>query len=111
MGYERYRSGRLDLRVPASGERFDEVARWPGVLVEHIVSSSTPDPAEQRQEHDEWVLLLEGEATLDIDGTTVGLSTGDWLLIPARTRHSVRDTATGTRWLAVHMGVDDPLSN
>jgi cupin 2 domain-containing protein len=99
------RPDRLDGRPPATGERFDEVARLgpaSTVVVEHIASSETPDDAVQREDHDEWVVLLAGTATLELDGVVVELGPDDHVLIRAGTPHRVLRTAPGTRWLAVH---------
>lgn len=49
---------------------------------------------------DEIVMLLEGEAMIDLQGKTVRLQQGDHLTIPAGTRHTVRNTGPGpSRWL------------
>jgi cupin 2 domain-containing protein len=95
--------GRLDDPVPASGEAFRTLATLTGgARVEHIVSSASPDPGEQVQPWDEWVLLVAGAATLDVAGERVDLAGGDWLLLPAGTAHRVLATSAGARWLAVH---------
>lgn len=63
------------------------------------------DPPGQRwedfvHETDELVMLVSGELEMEIDGRTVVPSVGEEVLIPARARHSVRNTGTGTaRWL------------
>jgi cupin 2 domain-containing protein len=88
--------------VPAHGERFVDLAHLPGAVVEEIVSSSRPNTGLQVQDHDEWVVLLEGGAQLDVDGELVTLAPHDWLLLPARTPHRVLRTDPGSRWLAVH---------
>jgi cupin 2 domain-containing protein len=89
--------------VPLVGEEFREVARVQNVVIEEIVSSATPDRVEYRQPHDEWVVVFEGTAKLDVDSNVVTLRGGEWVLIPAHTRHRVLETAAGTRWLAVHV--------
>ncbi len=95
--------GRLpDGPAPSDGERFEDVARLGSVRIEAIVSSATPEPTVYVQDHDEWVLVLEGRATLDVDGARVDLEAGSWVLLPARTRHRVLQTDAGTRWLALH---------
>ena len=73
------------------------------VVIEEIVSSALPDSFEYRQPHDEWVVVLEGTAILDVDSDVVTLAGGQWLVIPAHTRHRVLETVAGTRWLAVHV--------
>lgn len=91
-----------DIAVPEKGESFETLLRNGNVTIETIVSSETPEPVLYRQENDEAVLLLEGEATLCIDGKDVTLGPGDFLHIPAHTPHRVLETRRGTRWLAIH---------
>lgn len=55
-----------------------------------------------RQGSDEWVVLLDGGAQLEVDGERVVLRPGDWVLLPAGTPHRLVHTDAGTRWLAVH---------
>lgn len=63
------------------------------------------DPPEQvwhdfLHDVDEIVLLLEGECQIEMEGRTVRLHGGDELLIPAGTRHTVRNCGEGAaRWL------------
>jgi mannose-6-phosphate isomerase-like protein (cupin superfamily) len=98
--------GSLDADpAPSIGERFRELSRIRNVVVESIVSSSSPDDVEYRQVQDEWVVVLEGAAVLEVDGAKVRLAPGDWLLLPAATPHRVLMTEAGTRWLAVHVHV------
>lgn len=98
------RRGRLAHVVPVVGEDFHPLASLGDARIEHIVSSNTPDPGEQVQEWDEWVLVIRGAANLDIAGVEYDLGPGDWVLIPAGTRHQVRSTEAGTHWIAVHGG-------
>ena len=86
------------------GERFHELARISNVVVEDRQASS-PEAVEYRQGQDEWVVVLEGAAVLEVDGAEVRLARGDWLLLPAATPHRVLITEAGTRWLAVHVYV------
>jgi cupin 2 domain-containing protein len=73
------------------------------VVIEHIASGLTPEPVAFVQLEDEWVVVLEGAADLELDGEVLGLSAGDWLLIPGSTPHRLLRTDPGTRWLAVHV--------
>lgn len=95
-------TGRLVDRVPDDAEDFHELTGFAGVRVEHIVSSARPDPAEQVQDWDEWVLVLRGSASLQVAGQSIELAPGDWLLLPAGVPHRVMRTEAGTHWLAVH---------
>lgn len=94
---------------PQPEELFTTLAALPGVRIERIVSTgqSSPDGFWYDQEWDEFVLLVAGSATLQVDGEgDRPLSPGDWVLLPARTRHRIAATAAGgpTVWLAVHAG-------
>jgi cupin 2 domain-containing protein len=92
-----------DGSIPGTGEQFDEVLRTGNVVIEHIVSSATPEPVEYRQRQDEWVILLAGSATLEVAGERVELTVGDWVFLGSGVPHRVVRTAAGTRWLAVHV--------
>ncbi len=98
-----------NLPVQAADEEFSELLSRPGVRIERIVSNgqSTPVDAPFDQDHDEWVLLLLGSASLWIDGDGEhDLCPGDHILIPAHRIHRVTRTAENepTVWLAVHFG-------
>lgn len=93
---------------PARGERFEALHERNGLRVERIVSSSEVEPTDYDQAHDEWVALLRGEATLDVQGETVRLGAGDWLFLPARTRHRVVQVSGNPLWLAVHDRESNP---
>ena len=87
------------------GEFFQDLWRQGRVRIERILSSATPDPGFYDQDQDEWVLLLEGRAVLDLDGERVSLMPGDYLFIPAHTPHRVLETRPAPRclWLAIHL--------
>ncbi|WP_348946155.1 cupin domain-containing protein [Chitinibacter sp. FCG-7] len=91
-----------DAQPPQDGERFEPLHQQAGLLIERIVSSARIAQQEYIQTQDEWVLLLQGEATLEVAGQEITLRTGDYLLIPAQTPHTVRRVSEGALWLAVH---------
>lgn len=98
-----------DDAPPAMGERFDTVLAHRNLVVERIVSSAHITPGEYVQAQDEWVVLLRGQALLDVAGQLVNLASGDHVFLPAATRHTVRQVSQGAMWLAVHLhppGVD-----
>lgn len=93
----------------ASEELFTEVFAADGVRIERIVSygQASPDGFWYDQKDNEWVLLLEGSATLNFEeGDPVDLKPGDHVYIPTGKRHRVEKTAEKRRtvWLAVFMG-------
>ena len=90
-------------------ELFECIIKKDNILVERIVSNGHVTPAGQwyDQRGDEWVILLQGQATLlfEKNQQLVKLSPGDYLLIPAHTRHRVEWTLPdfNTIWLAIHL--------
>jgi len=92
-----------DALPPATGERFDTLLSHQGLVIERIVSTSKIEAREYVQEQDEWVVLLTGEAMLEVAGREVPLKAGDYLFLPARTPHSVQRVSDGALWLAVHL--------
>lgn len=93
------------LPVPDTGEVFTTLLDHAHVQIERIVSSPCPEPTRYDQDHDEWVLLLQGQATLELAGEPLHLAAGDHLLIPAHCPHRVLVTSDEPRclWLAVHV--------
>jgi cupin 2 domain-containing protein len=89
--------------APATGERLLPIAEFANVRIEQILSSADENPTVYVQEQTEWVVVLDGAATLDVDGTEVRLGSGDWVVLPAGVPHRVLATAPGTNWLAVHI--------
>ncbi|MBK8637564.1 MAG: cupin domain-containing protein [Chromatiaceae bacterium] len=90
--------------APVFGESCEDLWRQANLRVERISSSASPDPGLYDQEQDEWVMLVEGRAVLEVAGRRVPLSPGDHLVIPAHTPHRVLETHPEPRclWLAVH---------
>ncbi len=84
-------------------ERFDVLIEHKNVTIERIVSSGSQPPAKYLQDHDEWVLLVSGEAEMTLDGQPVSLKAGDTLHLPGGVEHEVLRTSAGAIWLAVHI--------
>jgi cupin 2 domain-containing protein len=93
--------------APAAGERSEEVARLGGVVVEQILSGTLGAPVDYDQEHDEWVLVVSGGATLEVGGERLDLVAGDWVFLRAHARHRLVQTQPGTSWLALHAAPPD----
>jgi len=53
------------------------------------------------QDEDEWVILLQGKAHLEIGDCTLHLKKGDYCFIPKHTRHRVLLTSKNALWLGV----------
>jgi cupin 2 domain-containing protein len=94
------------LPLPGEEEAFETLFDSPHCRIERIVSHghvNAPD-VWYDQPGDEWVMLVQGSATLAFDdGRTMALTRGDWVTIPAHCRHRVAATGPATVWLAVHV--------
>ena len=101
-------SGNLlaDLPPDATREHVVELLRSSAVTIERIVSHGQASPPGfwYDQDQAEWVLLIEGAAGLLVEGEAAPrhLRRGDYVYLPAHTRHRVEWTEAGTIWLAVH---------
>ena len=92
-----------DPTIPKTGETFTTLLEHKNVRIVRIVSSDTLTSSEYIQDEDEWIILIEGEAMIEIEGKTIHLQRGESLFIPAQTPHTVHQVAYGTVWLAVHI--------
>ena len=91
-----------DLSVEVS----EEIIHALTIRIERIVSKghSSPDTGWYDQDENEWVMVVEGKATLEFeDGSKRELSTGDYINIPAHVKHKVVQTDPNqiTIWLAI----------
>jgi len=94
-----------DMPDPAGGEQMQILAQSGHVRVERIVSygQASPPGFWYDQETEEWVVLIQGTASLQFaDGDPIRLVAGDHLLIPVHSRHRVTWTSNDAVWLAVH---------
>lgn len=87
-------------------EVFEDIAHSQSVRIERILSKghSSPETGWYDQDEHEWVMVLEGSAVLEFeDGVRCDLSVGDYVNIPAHTKHKVAwtDPDKVTVWLAV----------
>jgi cupin 2 domain-containing protein len=97
-----------DAAVPKQGERVDTILSHRNLVIERIVSSAFIAPQEYRQAQDEWVLLVRGEALIEIEGQSVSLKSGDYLFLPADVPHTLAHSSEGAMWLAVHLHPSEP---
>ncbi len=95
--------------IPAlmTEEQSDCLIERKKLKIERIVSRGHSTCAGEwyDQNWDEWVLLVQGKAILRYEnGPTFNLQTGDYINIPAHTRHRVDWTPPDpdTIWLAIH---------
>ncbi len=94
--------------MPVSGERFETLLQRGPVRIECILSAPGSASGPYDQDEDEWVLLLQGHAVLEIAGAREELAQGEAVFIPAHMLHSVLDTSSDPPciWLAVFLPSD-----
>jgi cupin 2 domain-containing protein len=101
-----------EMPQDTSTEQFVELLSRPGLRIERIVSNGRASPLGfwYDQPQAEWVMLLQGEAMLALEGEPVPrmLKPGDFLDIAPHRRHRVESTTVHTVWLAVHYDPREP---
>ncbi len=89
-------------------EDISRLTSAPGLKIERIVSTGQASPPGfwYDQGWTEWVILLSGSASLQIENepSPRQIAPGDYLEIPAHVRHRVEltDATQPTLWLAIH---------
>jgi len=97
-----------DIPAQLPQELFTSLLQNEQLHIERIVSRGHANAIDEwyDQAHNEWLILIQGEAILEFAGQTEfkTLQTGDYLLIPAHCRHRVEwtDPDINSIWLAVH---------
>lgn len=93
-------------------ETFSKLLQHQNCQIEQIVSSghSTPPDQPYQQDFDEWIMIVQGEASLTIETEQFDLKKGDYLFIPANDRHWVTKTSHNPKciWLAVLLKPSSP---
>lgn len=94
-------------------ELFESLISTDNISIERIISTgqTTPQGEWYDQDLDEWVILLQGFASLTYaDGAATNLTPGDYLLIPAHRKHRVEYTSSEPPciWLAIHGNFECP---
>ena len=88
-------------------ESFEELLLHKNIKIERIVSKghTSTKTGWYDQKENEWVIVLEGSGSIMFEnGEEIDLKKGDYLNIPAHTRHKVTRTDPDniTIWLAIH---------
>lgn len=95
-----------DIPKELHEELFDELLLSKNMRIERIVSQghSSPEDGWYDQNEHEWVILIDGEATISfVDSKDVTLKSGEYLNIPAHMKHRVSWSKPEykTVWLAI----------
>jgi len=81
---------------------FDTLFENSNIKISRIISSDKVEIKEYIQKEDEWVIVIEGKATLIVEKKEITICKGEHLFIPAYTPHSVIKTEKNTIWLAIY---------
>jgi len=96
----------IPTRLP--DEMFTTLIASPDVRIERIISHGhvSPDGFWYEQDQHEWVIVLQGRAWLQFEEQTIEMHPGDFVNIPASSKHRVAWTTPDepTVWLAVYYG-------
>ncbi|MFK5880622.1 MAG: cupin domain-containing protein [Sulfurospirillum sp.] len=95
-----------NIKPPKEGEIFEELYKNESVMIEKIISSNKQTGKLYNQNYDEWVMLMDGEATLETEGEQKVLKKGDFILIAKNSPHKVLQAKEGTLWLCVHISMN-----
>jgi len=88
-------------------EVFELLVQNENIKIERIISKghTSPETGWHDQEKIEWVIVLKGEAIISFEhGKELNLKAGDYINIPANTKHKVTWTnqTSETIWIAIH---------
>ncbi len=98
-----------DLPKQGPDELFQTLLAKENIKIERIISRGHACRTDEwyDQQQDEWVMLIKGQAKLQYksNATIILLNPGDYIYIPAHTKHRVHWTAPEmeTIWLAIHI--------
>lgn len=102
-----------DLPANLPEELFETLLTAGNVRIERIISTGHCSPPDfwYEQEEAEWVLVLQGETVLQIEGTgPVSMRAGDHQFLPPHCRHRIDWTTPEmpTVWLAIFIADGEP---
>jgi len=101
-------SGNLYASIPGNldSEVFELILNSENIKIERIVSKGhkSPESGWYDQNHNEWVVVIKGQALLIFEDRQLSMQTGSYINIPAHTKHKVSctDSDEETIWLAIH---------
>ena len=86
-------------------EIFNNLLSHKNVKINKIISPPNFVSEQFIQDEDEWVILLQGSAILEINQKITKIVKDSYIFIPAKTPHKILSTEPNikTIWLAVHI--------
>lgn len=102
-------------KLANSNEFFEDLEIYDNVRIERIISRGQASPENGFYDQDwfEFVIVVQGEAVLEIEGKPERLVAGSWRGLAPHTRHRVLSTSRDPAcvWCAVHIGADKRNGN
>jgi len=93
-----------DFELPnLDNEKFDTLLNHKNIEIKRIVSNTLKTSQTFVQNDDEWVIVLKGCAKIEMNNQIYKLKAGDYLFIPANTKHTLLKTKKVVVWLAIHI--------
>jgi len=94
----------FEYKLPAlDSENFETLLSHKNVEIKTIISNTLSTPQTFIQECDEWVVVLQGCAKIEMDSVVHKLKKGDALFIPAHREHKLLKTKKVVVWLAIYI--------
>ncbi|QDF28681.1 cupin domain-containing protein [Halarcobacter anaerophilus] len=94
-----------NLIINKEKEQFFDLLKKDNIRVEKIVSNGQISPNDfwYKQDENEFVIILKGEAVLEFEDKEISLKVGDYINIEANVKHRVKYTSKDetTLWLAI----------
>lgn len=94
------------IQTPPQKEELETtLLSHPNAKIKKIISPAHFKSKIFRQDKDEWVSLVQGEASFQLADTIYPLKAGDCIFIPANTPHQIITTSSHPLavWLGVYM--------
>lgn len=83
-------------------EFFQTLLKKENIEIKKIISNTLKTPQTFKSNKNEFVILLKGCAKLKINNQIKKLKSGDYLFIPANTKHILLKTKKTAIWLAIY---------
>ena len=94
----------FDLKLPKEdSEFFQTLFKKKGVEIKTVISNTISTPQDFISDKDEWVVLLQGCAKIEMNSNIHKLKKGDTLFIPKNTKHTLLKTKKLVYWLCVYL--------
>ena len=84
-------------------ENFTTLLSHKNIEIKRIVSNTLKTSQTFIQDEDEWVVVLKGCAKIEMNNKIYKLKSGDYIFIPANTKHILLKTKKVVVWLAIHI--------